>query len=95
MHSHREVLALDNRGANAFRIRVSDNWDYLRRRDFSGAVTRFAALGSRGQLDESGVAVRQITFRRNLISSEVNGPFLHKILSAMVLWSRSILGIST
>ena len=54
LHSHREVLAFNNRCADAFRIRVSDNRDHLRAGDFSGAVARFVALGSRVNLDEPG-----------------------------------------
>ena len=54
LHPHCEVLAFDNRSADTLGIRVSDNWGYLRARDFSGAVPRFATLRSRVDLDKSG-----------------------------------------
>ena len=54
LHPHCEILAFDNRSADTLGIRVSDNWDHLRARDFSGAVPRFATLRSRVDLDKSG-----------------------------------------
>jgi hypothetical protein len=36
LHSHGEVLAFDNRGANAARIGIAEYWDHLRAGDFSG-----------------------------------------------------------
>jgi hypothetical protein len=77
-HADREILAFHNRGADAFGIGLSDNWDHLRRCDFGGAVAAFVALRSAVDLDElrevcaifkgvhDGRFVRRESVRRNL-----------------------------
>lgn len=42
LHSDREVLAFNVRGANSLRIGIAHDWDSLRVRDFGGAVLAFA-----------------------------------------------------
>src|SRR5579863_510383 len=51
-HANGEVLAFDNRSANALGVRLTHDWDYLHGLDFGGAVSRFAFLRSAVNLDE-------------------------------------------
>ena len=41
LHSHRQVLPLDVRRPNAFRVWVSHDWDHLRIGHFRGRIPRF------------------------------------------------------
>jgi len=51
-HAKRQVAALHYRSANAIRVRLTHNWDYLHGLDFGGAVAAFAFAGGAINLDE-------------------------------------------
>ena len=41
LHSHREILPLNDRSADTARIGVTNNWDHLRGNNFTGRVAAF------------------------------------------------------
>ena len=58
-HPNAEVLALDDRSADALRVRCSHNWDYLYGLDFSRAVPALASRWAQA-CDESHLRSSQI-----------------------------------
>ena len=54
LHSDGEVLAFDNRCADAARIRTAHNWDHLRAGDFRRSVPCFAVARRSIHLDDLG-----------------------------------------
>src|SRR5215831_15716887 len=59
-HSERQVGALDNRSADAFRIRITGDWDHLHGSDLRWRVSRFAFLGATINLDELSKACNAV-----------------------------------
>jgi hypothetical protein len=62
-HARAQIAALNNRGANALGIRLSEDWDHLHGSNLSGAVSSFAFAGSAIDLNEFGVAADSIMER--------------------------------
>ena len=63
-HTHTEVLALDNRRADALGIRLPEDWDGLHGCDFCGAVPRFAFLRASVDFYQHRVTSQPIVQRR-------------------------------
>jgi hypothetical protein len=51
-HASAEIVALDNRSADTFRIGLAEDWDLFHRSYFSGALPAFAFAGGTIDLDE-------------------------------------------
>ena len=63
-HPYGQILALHDTGADALRVGLTEDWDYLNGLDFSGRVARFAVAGGAVDLDELGEAGQPIMQRR-------------------------------
>src|SRR4051794_28264845 len=75
-HAQAEIGPLDNRSADALRVGLAHDWDYLHRSDFGRAVALLSVLRSTIHLDElSEVApvVQRRGDRRTVRSKSVRG----------------------